>query len=302
VAVQQTNRHHYSAPALLPHLLLLRFLSRFPISSLLGATSGLGALRESSAAKEDPDPDSKTSEINFPQGENTMSTGSRIGNVVAERLLDMIFRQKIEAGSKLPSAETISKVTGVSIVSTREAIKNLESIGLVEIKHGKGIFVTSGGPIVDEILEARKVMECQNAEMAASKIEDWEVESLRSLLMAMYEEIAIKDDRAFINLDHEFHLIIARAAGNRFLYRAFCNARSLLLYQQSQVNSYPGNIEVAAGQHKQIIEALAQRSPQGARLAMSIHLDEAMRVWKEMFSDLGLHSKARHAAGATARA
>ncbi len=230
-----------------------------------------------------------------------MSTPAKTGNVVAERLLDMIFRQKTEAGSKLPSAETIAKVTGVSIISAREAIKNLESIGLVEIKHGKGIFVTSGGPIVDEILEARKVMECQNAEMAASKVQDTQIEVLRSLLNAMDDEVASNNDRSFIALDHEFHLIIAQAAGNRFLYKGFCNAKSLLLYQQSQINKYPGNLEVAARQHKQIVEAIAQKSPTGARLAMSVHLDEAMRIWKEMFVDLELHTKARYSISALGR-
>jgi GntR family transcriptional regulator, transcriptional repressor for pyruvate dehydrogenase complex len=207
------------------------------------------------------------------------------GDLVTQQILDKIFRGKTRPGDKLPSAESMSKENGVSLVSAREALKNLEAIGLVSILHGKGIFVTDGGPVIEEMLEARKMLECHNVEMAARKITDEDLAGLEYLMGLMNEAIRIGDIRAFSENDHHFHMMIGKVSGNRFLFKLFETTKNLLFYQQTMVNRYPGNPEVAFTHHKRIFEALKQKDAPAARAAMSEHLDEALRVFKKSVED-----------------
>ena len=207
--------------------------------------------------------------------------GFKNSNLVTQKIFDLIFEGKVKSGTKLPSAGAISKDNQISITSTREALQNLERIGLLQILHGKGIYVTQGGPIIEEILEARKIMECTNVKIAARKISDADLNKLESFIKAMDAAIDDGNLRSFIEADHEFHMAIAEAVGNRFLFKAFKNTKSLLLYQQSIVNRYPDNPKVAIKRHKKILKALGKRYPDSAQLAMSQHLDEAIRVWKK---------------------
>jgi len=207
--------------------------------------------------------------------------GSKNSKIVAQKIFDILFKGKVKSGAKLPSAEVISKENQISITSTREALQNLERIGLLQILHGKGIYVTQGGPIIEEMLEARKIMECINVKIAARRVRDADLNKFESFIKAM--EAAIDDEnlRSFIEADHAFHMAIAKAVGNRFIFKAFENTQSLLFYQQSTVNRYPGNPKVAIKQHKNIFKALVKRDPDSAQLAMCQHLDEAIRVWKK---------------------
>lgn len=201
--------------------------------------------------------------------------------LVMQNVLDLIFSGKIEPGEKLPSAESISRQAGVSIASAREALQNLEAIGLLDIVHGRGIYVTEGGPIIEEILDARSMLECHNVEMAARKINKASLERLHGLVDDMERALSNGDFRLFSEIDHGFHVAIAKIAGNRFLFKVFENTKSLLFYQQLQVNFYPGNPEVAIKQHRKMLDALAKRDPIKAREAMAEHLKEALRVWKK---------------------
>lgn len=202
-------------------------------------------------------------------------------DLVANKIFDLIFTGKIESGDKLPSADNIAKENGVSIISVREALQNLQTIGLIRILHGKGIFATEGGPIIEEVLEARKILECQNVMSAAKEITDSELKQLEYFMKEMGECIPKGDWRSYSEYDHDFHLLIARIAGNRILFKVYENIKVLLFYQQSAVNEYPGNMEVSSKQHKKIFRALKNRDPGTARVRMAQHLDEALKVWKQ---------------------
>ena len=92
---------------------------------------------------------------------------TRSSDLVIRNLLDLIVRGRIRPGDKLPSTGNLAKQMGVSVVSAREAVQSLATIGLLEISHGRGIFLTEGAPVIEELLEARKVIESYNAMMAA---------------------------------------------------------------------------------------------------------------------------------------
>lgn len=207
------------------------------------------------------------------------------GELVTIKIFDLLITGKIKSGDKLPSAENISKEYGVSIISTREALQSLQAIGLVRILHGKGIYATEGGTFIEEALEARKTLECHNVRAAAEKVTDSQLQQFESLIEKMDACIANRDFRAYSDYDHEFHLLIAKSAGNRILFKVYENIKVLLYYQQSAVNEYPGNMDVSSKQHKNILKAIKDQDPELARSRMAEHLDEALKVWKQAISN-----------------
>ena len=69
----------------------------------------------------------------------------RSSDVVIEFVLDLIIKGEVKPGDKLPSTENLARKIGTSVLSTREAVQNLASVGLVEISHGRGIFYDGRG-------------------------------------------------------------------------------------------------------------------------------------------------------------
>jgi len=208
-------------------------------------------------------------------------------NLVSREILDLILEGEIKPGEKLPSAGYIAKKTGVSIVTARESIKKLETIGLITILHGRGIYLTEGKCVIEDLLEARKFFECHNVMMAAQKITDSQLKKLDGLIKGMDEDIKNSNISSFSEMDHEFHVLIAKFNGNRILFKAFENIRNLLLYQQLTINQrYSGMLEKSAFYHKSIFNALINRDSASARSLMAQHLDEVLDMWKKYVSNL----------------
>ena len=70
---------------------------------------------------------------------------------VTKKILTLLLKEETFSGEKLPSANYFARETGVSILSARESINNLQMVGLVKVVHGKGIFVTKGKEIIDDL-------------------------------------------------------------------------------------------------------------------------------------------------------
>jgi GntR family transcriptional repressor for pyruvate dehydrogenase complex len=203
------------------------------------------------------------------------------GDIITKNLLNLISRGTIKPGDKLPSIENLAKRFETSVISAREALQALEAIGLVKIQHGRGIFITNGGPIIVELLEARKTIESYNSMMAAQNISDSELKKLEDLLQMMTEDLRIGDTDSFSERDYEFHLLIGKASGNRILFKALENIRGLLYYQQSTINRFPGILESSNSRHWEIFHAIKKRDSDSSSSIMAQHIDEIIESWKK---------------------
>ena len=120
----------------------------------------------------------------------------------------------------------------VSLSSVREAISMLVSAGLVETRAGRGTYVTSGdasGPRlarvvsalsrreVEELVEARTVIEVQLAQLAAERATTEQILALRAAVDQM--QVASANTTDYPDADVEFHVALATAANNRYLCR-----------------------------------------------------------------------------------
>ena len=79
------------------------------------------------------------------QGQVTNKGADKVNNsvLVREYIRDCIFKDNLKPGDKLPSEGQIAEDLGIARNSVREATRALESIGVLEVKHGVGLVVRS---------------------------------------------------------------------------------------------------------------------------------------------------------------
>jgi GntR family transcriptional regulator, transcriptional repressor for pyruvate dehydrogenase complex len=204
----------------------------------------------------------------------------KAGDIVIKNLIDSIIKGELKPGDKLPSLEHLAKNSGTSVLSAREAVQNLETIGILDILHGKGIFLTEGAPVIEELLEARRTLESYFAMMAAQNGDPELVRELDSLMADMDNSLAIGDIEAYSEKDIDFHYAIAKASGNRILFKTLINIRNLLRYQLFTINRLPGIIAKSTERHREVSNAIKKKEPERARTWMWQHITETIEIWK----------------------
>lgn len=204
-------------------------------------------------------------------------------DIVARSLIESIIKGTFLPGDKLPSLDKIAKQNGTSVISAREAVQNLESLGLLEICHGKGIFVTEGLPIIEDLLEARRTLESYFAKTTAASCSAETLLKLEALIKGMDQDLAAGDTESFSAKDMEFHYTVAKAAGNRILFKTLFNIKNLLRYQLFTVNRRPNIIPRSANRHTEVFNAIKNKDPEKAHAWMWQHMSETIDTWKEHF-------------------
>jgi GntR family transcriptional repressor for pyruvate dehydrogenase complex len=206
-----------------------------------------------------------------------------------EQLLGLLERR--EPGEQLPSQREIAEALKISRPSLREALAVLQAMGLIEIHHGRGAFLTREptlGSILRsvtslllrditfaELFEARHRIELETAPLAARLATDEQIRDLEDRAEAM---MGVDDPARSNELDVEFHLAIARAGGNRLWVHVLDVVRSMLF--TSLLEEDLGMTEERARQrqeavgreHREIVQAIAARDGEAAARTMEAHL------------------------------
>ena len=190
-----------------------------------------------------------------------------------EQIYQAIIRGEILPGDRLRETELAAQI-GLSRTPIREAIRKLESDGIVEHQPRVGAMVKklSQQEIV-ELYEMRIVIEETAAQMAARHISGAEIETLK----VINQEIAAggpPDQSAKLNRD--FHSCILHAARNRYLVQSFQGlAHHFVLLGATTIESETRVSEVVA-QHNDIIAALEARDADAVTDAMRAHMETSL--------------------------
>ncbi len=219
-----------------------------------------------------------------------MSTGNapksrRLYEKVAEDIAAAIKRGDYAIGDRLPSERDLAGRYDVSRPTIREAVIALEVDGLVEVKTGSGVYVRATVPPAGgarpadvgmfELLEARRIVESEAAALAAQRIDDGELETLRALIAEMDAENK-RDVEMSEDADRRFHLAIAGATRNSALLSAiefFWDARASSAQTQHFLKKVRATgVAPRIDEHAMILKALERHDAAAARLAMSNHL------------------------------
>jgi GntR family transcriptional repressor for pyruvate dehydrogenase complex len=205
--------------------------------------------------------------------------------LLAQRLLDRIASGEIAGGDPLPSERELVERFGVGRSSVREALRVLESKGLIHQK-GKGRFVAAQpqNPLNsslqvllelqevsrDELFEVREVLEGETAAFAAERRTDEDVLAIAGTIDAMVA--GLDSAERYIDGDLQFHLAIARASRNRIALHMMHAIREILRRSLLALYEVPGGPAGSVAHHRLILEAIVARDPDAARERMREHL------------------------------
>jgi len=199
-------------------------------------------------------------------------------DVVFETLRDAIITQVLKPGERLMEIQLADEM-GVSRTPVREAIRKLELEGLVVMVPRKGAYV-AGVSMKDihEVYEVRAALEMLAVTLAAERITDEELDALERQVLRESEEEASQNEHALDNIiyiDSSFHDIIYQAAHNQRLVQFVNILQEQLQRFRAASLSRPGRSKTALDEHKQIVEALAERNGELAAKLAKEHIENA---------------------------
>jgi GntR family transcriptional repressor for pyruvate dehydrogenase complex len=211
---------------------------------------------------------------------------------VMHEIRSSIISGKLKPGDKLPPERELAKMLNVSRASVREAIKMLAAEGLVEIKHGQGVFINgmdnpdllikkiANFKIVDdetirEFLEIRRVLEIHAAELAAKRASDDQIKQIYELIIETRRLLREKEGSNLLLLaehDNKFHRLLAESTGNKTLVQIMSSLLDLLLEVRMRCLKIEGRPLKSLNEHEKIAKALLSRNPKAAMEAMEYHI------------------------------
>jgi len=219
---------------------------------------------------------------------------------IVEQVRDLIKEGKLKPGDKLPSEHILAEKFGTSRPSVREALSALEILGITESRGGKGNFIkdTPRSPLYEqevmeleeeespfELLEARKAVEIEIADLAAKKATKEDINAIYESLHKI--EGAMSNIPKMMELDREFHINIARAAHNNLLFSMMIYLSNILqeklwVNMKEKTWNLPGRPQKYFEEHTEIFNAINNKDSKSARKKMYDHLAE---VEKDLLSD-----------------
>jgi DNA-binding GntR family transcriptional regulator len=215
---------------------------------------------------------------------NTKSIRQKIYDHLREQLLDGEIpphRHLIEA--------KIAKEIGTSRTPVREALHSLELEGLIESIPRVGYVVK---PIketeVEEICEIRAAIEGVAARWALKNAPQKLIDELRENILVSEEKAIHGDPKAFIDLDAQFHEIIARHSGSKRLQELSQTLRRHMLRYRVQSIYLIDNVLMAIQGHKGILEAIEKGDLEEVNRAIKWHLEQSKKdILRYAFKEAG---------------
>ncbi len=214
---------------------------------------------------------------------------SRLYEQIVQQIEESILKGDLKPGDQLPAERELALRFGVSRTAVREAVKALREKGLVEAYSGRGTFITDGtsqavrqsldlmvrigqADGAGHLAEVRAILEPEIAALAAVRIQDSELTSLRDAVALM--DRSQNDPDAYIEADLDFHLALAEAAANPLILSLIDSIVGLLREQRMKIFKVPGGPGRGQFHHKQILAAIERHDAETARDAMRAHLDQ----------------------------
>ena len=220
---------------------------------------------------------------------------SGVSSEVVHKLLENISSGKFKPGDKLPSERELGISLGVGRGSVREALRILEAMGLIKIYSGKGAYVaeyTQGGtdfyafwnsvhPIsIENLVEVRFAIEPIAAGIAAGKISDEALTLLDETLQVLKWATDLGSLEMRVEADVQFHMGIIRVSENPIFLQIYQGIDPLLRESRRISLLLPERVAKVSTYHQGIYQAISNRQPREAYLAMWNHLDDFRRDMK----------------------
>jgi GntR family transcriptional repressor for pyruvate dehydrogenase complex len=218
-------------------------------------------------------------------------TRSRLHEEIVSSIQKQIMSGSITPGVKLPTERELAETFNVNRATVREALRKLENLDLIEIRHGDGLYAKNylesgnldlikaalsadgGQGVLMNILEARRYIVPQIAYLAAQRRTAEELDELRN--------IVFESDLSIMEKDIRVHQLLARSTRNllctlglNFFSQIFRDYGHLYFDDEH-------NARRSQAFHREIYEAVKNQKPEEARRIMSeimIYAEEAVKA------------------------
>ena len=224
------------------------------------------------------------------QGDLGRFRGASPRDAVSEAVLDLVRSGELKPGMRLPSEPQLAEMTGISRTSVREAVRGLQTIGILEIRRGQGTFVRDidSSSVVDaqmlmlldnyqvllDLVEVRRGIEPLIVQLAAERATDEDIAALREALDQMVE--SEKNDN-WRPAHLAYHSALANATQNVILMKIW-GLIALFLKDSPLVTGSHSVIDAEV--HTNILEAVANHDPDAAVAAMNQHIGDMLTALK----------------------
>ena len=213
---------------------------------------------------------------------------TRVSEEITEQVRDLITSGRLKIGDRLPAERELAKILQVGRSTVREAIRAMESLGILEARPGEGTFLIANpadaqpDPITAnafkswenqrKLFEVRMVIEPDLAALAARRASFPQILKMRETLQE--QERLVKQGEIGIEADTAFHFQLAEAAGNDVLLRIMENLMGLLRETREASLHTAGRTGRSLKQHKAVLRAIESRDPIAAESRMREHIAE----------------------------
>ena len=225
-------------------------------------------------------------------------TPEKLSAAVTRQIEKLILRGILRPGERLPAERELAERLGVSRPSLREAVAELQDKGLLTTRAGAGIYVADvlGNAFSDALIRLfaehdeavfdyiafRRDLEGLAAERAARLASDTDLQVIQTIYTKMEAAHAKANPDTEAALDAEFHMAIIEASHNvvmlHMMRSMFQLLREGVFYNRRIMFNQRTTRGALLDQHRAINTALQARDPEGARAAVTTHLDYVERA------------------------
>ena len=211
---------------------------------------------------------------------------TRVSEQIITQVQDLLTSGRLQPGDRLPAERELAETLQAGRSTVREALRALESLGLLEVRAGKGTFLATcpgkrGGPTFaanllqawddqHTLFEVRRVIEPDLASLAARRATAQHIERMRAALDDQAAQIQRGDTG--LQADTTFHSLIAAAAANPILLQIMASLMERLRQTREAALQTGGRPAQSFQQHQAILRAIAARDAEAAEHRMLEHI------------------------------
>src|SRR5262252_6192644 len=216
-----------------------------------------------------------------------------ITELVVQLIKDLLGRGELKAGSRLPPERELADMLHISRPSLRTALMALSVMGIIHAKPGAGTYIAESLPevftepmhfmtlinntSVDELFEARLIIEAGLAELAAERASESDIAALTQEVEEM--KATTGNPEEFLKHDVRFHQVMARAADNKLMSGVMDTVAQLLFHIRRQTVARASDLDEVIEWHEKIIAAMRKHDSKRAKETLSGHLRAAQLAW-----------------------
>ncbi len=208
---------------------------------------------------------------------------------VVARVFELIKREELKPGNRLPPERELAKDLGISRLSLRSGLSSLISMGVLRSRQGAGTFIADGPPVLDSeplrllaalhgfsfenMFETRSVLEVGAAGFAAERATGEQLATMSEEIAEMFANL--ENPQQFLVHDINFHRAVAAASNNPTLASLVEMVAAVMYERRRDTIDRAHDFRESLEMHRAVYRSIRDKKPDAARAAMREHIERA---------------------------